>query len=228
MWVHEAIRKVMELDKNPRSTYPLSVPGSLLIHGTRPEIDVETILLGTIDHFEQELITFQDYGLTQGFPELTGLDILMLIVDDFPAGGVMGLEDYPNAHFLSAARENVSFPYSDLQANAHMGALNVQSIVEDCDGESSSVLANCLNHEVAHGLGAGHVRYFIDGQTVEATDRFLCFDTEGSKTFCRRNANLMRFYVETAAGLPIEERLALRQVLTFASNHAPYIEPDAI
>ena|SRR3989338_8811448 len=138
---------------------------------------LEQIIGETRKAFDNVGISFKRAEEIKTFPELSGLDILMIYLESrislsYPRSyGRFGLDiiDY-----LSLKQRIPSLPYSDDEAKTHIGYVDAHglSLHKSKEEEQMKLIAAISIHEIAHGLGAPHT------EPAEGCEAEICINND--------------------------------------------------
>lgn len=144
--------------------------------------EMEYVALAVQNNFDRVGIAFKSVSVIEGqqFPPLSGLDILMYVIDD-KTETLFGISDSlpdNNKGLYTRLQSELHFPYTDVTSKAHTGILGprfvlgmdvhenfTEGIREYCRQRHPQVtleqelryFTQTATHEIAHGLGAAHI-----------------------------------------------------------------------
>ena len=123
---------------------------------------LEQIIVETKKAFDNVGISFKRAEEIKTFPELSGLDILMIysegMLPKYP--GSYGQFSLDKTDYLVVMQRIPSLPYSDDEAKAHLGYIDTPELIKETRTEKDIMplfIATSI-HEIAHGLGAPHIK----------------------------------------------------------------------
>ena len=164
-----------------------NVGGNLYIRNNSSFFDqgrLEKAVEQTIENFQNVGINFQSVNIDKKgiYPEFNGLDIMMLISDDFYTSGMFGLLKKDNSY--QSFKQEFGFPYTENITKTNVGIISPKYLFEDLEKTKSKKhrfqmqVAELLTHEIGHGFGAAHIHPKIESRYMnyKVSTFFMCKD----------------------------------------------------